>query len=101
MESNPIFTFKIKPLVYFDLKEIWFYTQYTWNKNQANKYTLLIESGIDKVCKNPLKGRKYNNLYYFIKVKHHFIFYRILNNHIEIDRILHEKMDIGNILKEL
>jgi toxin ParE1/3/4 len=82
------------------LKEIWFYTQYTWNISQAKKYTLLIEAGIEKICKEPLKGRKYNNLYYFKKVKHHYIFYRIQLNHIEVDRVLHEKMDIGNILNE-
>lgn len=100
MGSNTIFTFKIKPLVYFDLKEIWFYPQNTWNVNQAKKYIQFLKTGIDKVCKEPFKGRKYNNVYYFKKVKHHFIFYRILVNYIEIDRILHEKMDIGNILKE-
>jgi toxin ParE1/3/4 len=34
------------------------------------------------------------------KVKSHYIFYRVLNDTIEIIRILHERMDIENRLND-
>ncbi len=85
-----------------DLEEIWFYTVEKWSIEQADHYYNLIFDEIKYICKNINAGKSMEHIrkgYRASKVKSHLIFYRVLNDTIEVIRILHERMDIENRLK--
>jgi toxin ParE1/3/4 len=86
-----------------DLEEIWFYTFEKWSKEQADRYYNLIFNEINYICKNVSAGKSMEHVrkgYRATKVKSHLIFYKIVNDMIEIIRILHEQMDIENRLND-
>ena len=86
-----------------DLEEIWLYTVEKWSIEQADRYYNLIFDEINYICKNINAGKSMEHVrkgYRASKVKSHFIFYRIINDTIEIIRILHERMDIENRLND-
>jgi toxin ParE1/3/4 len=86
-----------------DLEEIWFYTFEKWSKEQADRYYNLIFDEINYICKNVSAGKPMEHArkgYRATKVKSHLIFYKIVNDTIEIIRILHEQMDIENRLND-
>ena len=84
-----------------DLEEIWLYTVEKWSVEQADRYYNLIFDEINYICKNSTAGKSMEHVrkgYRTSKVKSHLIFYRVLNDTIEVIRILHERMDIENRL---
>lgn len=84
-----------------DLEEIWLYTAKNWSVQQADRYYNLIFSEINYLSKNVNAGKSMEHVrkgYRASKVKSHYIFYRIVNNTLEVIRILHERMDIENRL---
>jgi toxin ParE1/3/4 len=86
-----------------DLEEIWLYTVETWSVVQADRYYSLIIDEIEYICSHNESGRPMNHIrkgYRASKVKSHLIFYRVVNDTIEIIRILHEQMDIDNRLTD-
>ena len=86
-----------------DLEEIWLYTVEKWSVEQADRYYNLIFDEINYICKNNSAGKSMEHIrkgYRASKVKSHLIFYRVLNNTIEVIRILHERMDIENRLND-
>ena len=86
-----------------DLEEIWLYTVEKWSMEQADRYYNLIFDEIIYICRNINAGKSMEHVrkgYRASKVKSHFIFYRVLNDTIEIIRILHERMDIENRLND-
>jgi toxin ParE1/3/4 len=100
MKRLPYF-FSKKAVV--DLEEIWLYTVDKWSVAQADRYYKLIIDEIDYICKNNNTGKSMDEVrkgYRATKVKSHLIFYRVVDNTIEIIRILHERMDIENRLHE-
>lgn len=100
----------MKPLLFvfskqavIDLEEIWLYTVDKWSVEQADRYYLLIIEEVNYICKNIHSGKSFEEVrpgYRASKVKSHLIFYRIVNNTVEIIRILHERMDIKTHLTE-
>lgn len=86
-----------------DLEEIWLYTVEKWSAEQADRYYNLIFDEINYICKNNTAGKSMEHVrkgYRAAKVKSHLIFYRVINNTIEVIRILHERMDIDNRLND-
>jgi toxin ParE1/3/4 len=86
-----------------DLEEIWAYTVEKWSIDQADRYYSLIFDEINFICRNVDAGKSMNHVrkgYRASKVKSHLIFYRVVNDVVEIIRILHERMDIDNRLAE-
>ncbi|MES2003008.1 MAG: type II toxin-antitoxin system RelE/ParE family toxin [Bacteroidota bacterium] len=84
-----------------DLEEIWLYTFENWSKEQADRYYHLLFDEINYICRNFNSGKSMEHVrkgYRVSKVKSHLIFYRVVNDTIEIIRILHERMDIENRL---
>jgi toxin ParE1/3/4 len=84
-----------------DMEGIWTYTVENWSIEQADRYFNLIIDEINYICTNTAAGRSMDHVkegYRASKVKSHLIFYRIVNNTIEVIRILHERMDIENNL---
>lgn len=96
-------TFVISKKAISDLEEIWLYTVEKWSIEQADRYYNLIFDEINYICKNINAGKSMEHVrkgYQASKVKSHYIFYRVLNDTIEIIRILHERMDIENRLND-
>jgi len=88
-----------------DLENIWLYTFENWSVEQADRYSELILDEIEYISINPDSGIDFSSIrkgYYRSRIKSHFIFYRInkKNKVVEIIRILHQRMDIVNKLKE-
>ncbi len=86
-----------------DLEEIWLYTVEKWSVEQADRYYNLKFDEITYLCSNIESGKSMEHVrkgYRASKVKSHFVFYRIVNDTIEIIRILHERMHIENRLKD-
>lgn len=87
----------------FDLEDIWLYTLNTWSLTQADWYHSMIMKEIEFLATHPKLGKDQNHIregYRSSKVKSHIIFYRVLNNELEVIRILHERMDIPNRLND-
>jgi toxin ParE1/3/4 len=100
MKSLP---FSISEKAVSDLEEIWLYTVKKWSVEQADRYYNLIFDEIDYICRNINTGNSMEHVrkgYRASKVKSHIIFFRILNDTVEIIRILHERMDIENRLND-
>ncbi len=84
-----------------DLEDIFAYTLTKFGFHQAEKYLLEIDEILQILTENPESGKKRNEiktgLYSFPK-DNHIIFYRILENHIRIIRILHGSRDLPKYL---
>lgn len=87
-----------------DLTEIWNYTINTWSENQADKYYEEILNFCQELANNPKIGRNYSQLIPDLKgakINRHIIFYReMTQNTIEIERVLHEQMDLKSRLEK-
>ncbi len=91
------FNFVLSRLALKDLEEIWYYTFEHWSKQQANKYYKDIFEVIHGICKDSLLGKSIDDIkigHRKINVKSHMIIYKIKQNTIYVDRILHQNMDI-------
>ena len=100
MKARP---FVISKKAISDLEEIWLYTLETWSLEQADRYYNLIVDEINYICKSKNAGKSMEHVrkgYRASKVKSHIIFYRVINDTIEVIRILHEQMDIENRLND-
>lgn len=87
-----------------DLTLIWNYTFETWSENQADKYYDLLVDNFNEIALKPFLGKDYSvikeNIFGFAAGRH-IIFYRVIvENEIEIIRILHEQMDLKNRIQE-
>ena len=87
-----------------DLNDIWNYTFEKWSESQADKYYAAIRLACNGIETNPDIGKKYEgisvNLLGFKSGKH-IIFYQIVSKErIEVLRILHERMDLKNRIRE-
>ena len=80
-----------------DLSNIWNYTYDEWSEHQADKYYEILINSCLEIAKNPKTCKNYKgiikNLFGF-KTGRHIIFYREVDNKVEILRILHEQMDL-------
>lgn len=93
--------YQLSKLALRDIDEIWIYTVQHWSIEQAEKYYMLIFDGIDSICRNPNMGSPLTEVTEFhrrLQVGSHMLIYKQRNNLIFIDRILHQRMDIENIL---
>lgn len=80
-----------------DLSEIYDYTLLEFGSNQAVKYVSDFEELFNKLVQNPEIGRARPEIKQGLRsvVKEsHVVFYRIMNNHIRIVRVLHVKKDL-------
>jgi len=80
-----------------DLSNIWNYTLNNWSEKQADKYYAQIIDQVVRIANNPELGRNYLGIVKSlkgVKINRHIIFYRQLDeNVVEVERILHERMD--------
>ena len=94
----------ISPAARQDLEDIWQYTQSVWNIDQADFYIRLLNDGFQRLVDLPSLGQDCSDIrdgYRKYQVERHLIFYRInAENHVEIVRVLHERMDVDSHLPE-
>lgn len=87
-----------------DLSLIWDYTFETWSENQADKYYDLLVDNFNLIAEKPFLGKDYSIikecLLGFLAAKHIIFYRKIADNEIEIIRILHQQMDLKNIIQE-
>lgn len=87
-----------------DLSDIWNYTFDNWSEKQADKYHHEILQECKNLSKNPEKGKKYYNILSDLKgdkINRHIIFYREIGEEtIEIERVLHQRMDLKTRIEE-
>ncbi|MEA1877063.1 MAG: type II toxin-antitoxin system RelE/ParE family toxin [Bacteroidota bacterium] len=83
-----------------DLTEIWNHTYFKWSENQADKYYQMLLDTCAQVADNPDLGKDYSiviDKLLGFRAGRHIIFYRCIEaDEIEVIRILHEQMDLGN-----
>jgi toxin ParE1/3/4 len=88
-----------------DIENIWLYTFENWSLEQADRYINLIFDEIEYLADNPNSGKDFSHVrknYRCSKVKSHLIFYRQIDNNVDIEiiRVLHQRMEIKNRLNE-
>lgn len=95
--SKQLKGYKLSEQADFDIEDIFDYTKYRHDFNQAVKYLNDLDAVFEQLVSNPKIGRKRNELkkgLYSISEQEHIIFYRIMENHIRIVRVLHGSKDV-------
>ena len=80
-----------------DLRSIGRYTQATWGREQRNRYLTKLDNCFHRLAKEPQRGRACDDVrvgYRKYLIGRHLIFYREVNEGIEIIRVLHDRMDV-------
>lgn len=83
------------PLAKSDLKNIWRYSFDKWGEDQAVKYLLQLDAGMQRLTGNPKIGKtreKIREGYRSVHIYRHVIYYRLQGKNIDIVRVLHERM---------
>lgn len=93
--------FVLRPEAVSDIDEIWEYSVRHWGVTRANRYVGEIRSVIEKVAKNPKLGRAFSNRrpdHLRALVGSQAVVYRVLDEQIDIVRVLHQRMDLPRYL---
>ena len=87
-----------------DLSNIWNYTYSKWSEDQADNYYHMLLDTCRQIADNPDLGKDYSIVFDKLsgfRAGRHIIFYHSIDrDEIEVVRILHEQMDLGNRLQE-
>ena len=88
--------FRLTPAAQRDLSEIWDFTQKRWDVVQAEEYIAEIRDAIERVAKDPNRGRRCDEIrdgYRRYVVGSHLVFFVEYEDAIDVIRILHQRMD--------
>lgn len=87
-----------------DLTQIWDYTFEKWSEKQPNKSYNELLNACRRIAANSELGKKYFKVIpdlMGLHINRHIIFFRRMDSdHVEITRILHERMDLKNRILE-
>jgi toxin ParE1/3/4 len=86
----------LSPSAQRDLDEMWYYTCASWGKERADAYVGLIRSALLSIATFPHLGRDCVSVragYKKYPSGSHMLFYRLIDNGIDVIRILHQNMD--------
>jgi len=92
---------EISPAAAADLEAIWLYGFEQWDETQADEYYDALMVGIEQLRSNPLLGKSEERVrkdYRSIHLNRHVVFYRVLNDAVDIVRVLHDRMVPDNYL---
>ena len=82
-----------------DLDSIWLYTLETWSEDQADIYYHELVKSCQKIANRPTYlDKEYHEIMpglYGHHIYKHLIFYILVEDGVEIVRILHERMDFA------
>ena len=92
---------RLNPKASADLDGIFLYTAQRWSSEQADRYFLDIDSAMQLLARSPELGLRVDGIrpgFYRYRVRSHLIFYRRVDDGIEVMRVLHQRMDIDSYL---
>jgi len=96
--------FKLTNKAVEDLSRIWNYTFDNWSEKQADRYFKMLLENCQDIADNSDLGKNYVGVrdeLFGLKADRHIIIYRkLIDQPIEITRILHERMDLKNRIIE-
>ena len=79
-----------------DLDSIWLYTLETWSEDQADFYYRELVKACQDIADRPTYlDKEYDEIMPGLFIYKHLIFYLLVDDGVEIIRILHERMDFG------
>jgi toxin ParE1/3/4 len=79
-----------------DILDIWFYTADAWGSDQADQYVRMIDRSIERLVAHPKIGAPFLGCRVplrSIKAESHRVFYQLIDQKIEIVRVLHSSVD--------
>ena len=88
---------RLAPLAEHDLEDIWTYTARTWSVDQADRYLAGIIEALDALAHGDRAGRDAGDIrpgYLKYASGRHLLFYKLAPAHLDVIRILHQRMDI-------
>jgi toxin ParE1/3/4 len=88
---------RLRPKARSDIDAIWDYTVATWGVQQARHYVNGLRDVCTELADNPELGKCRDKLYKGLRVYpsgKHLVFYLIMENGIDVVRILHGSMDV-------
>jgi toxin ParE1/3/4 len=88
-------TYNLRPKARADLVQIYRYSVVTWGPEQAEFYLNQLDQHINFIAANPTLGRLCPEIkkgYYKYSSGSHFIYYRAMDDGVDIVRILHQRM---------
>jgi toxin ParE1/3/4 len=86
----------LRPRAQRDLNAIWNHSVASWSVNQAETYIREIQRVCAMLAEDPRLGRPCEDIragYRKFRAGSHFVFYRIIEDGIDVVRVLHERMD--------
>ena len=96
--------YQLSPLAEIDVREIAVTTISNWGTKQARVYLEKLHNTLMILANNPSLGRKRDEIAAGIKSfpsGKHIVFYLSLHQHIEVARVLHQRMDPNSQFDEL
>jgi toxin ParE1/3/4 len=84
-----------------DLDGIWTYTARRWGPDQAERYLRQIAEAVELIAETPGLGRNCDHVregYRKYPVGSHVLFYRAIDDGVDVVRILHQRMDFDRQL---
>lgn len=93
--------FVLSPRAQADIDKIWDYTAERWDSEQADRYVHSLREAVETVAADPRRGRSLEGVrkgYFKFAAASHFLVYRVASSHVEIVRVLHQRMDLARHL---
>ncbi len=93
--------FVLSPTAIADLDAIWDYTADQWSITQADRYIGQIRREVETLGDGAVSGRSIDHVrrgYFKRSVGSHFIIYSVVNEVVDVMRILHNRMDLPDHL---
>lgn len=92
--------YRLTPRARRDLEDIWTYTVETWSAKKAEHYHGELIAAFARLATGKSRGRRSDVRADYLKYRigSHVVFYRMADGHIEIVRVLHERMDVARRL---
>lgn len=90
-------SYRLTPQAERDIEDIWTYTFRAWSAKQADQYYADLIVTIKRLARGERTGRNVDELrpdYLKYTVGQHVLFYRLSVRHLDVIRILHQRMDI-------
>ncbi|MHA7153769.1 type II toxin-antitoxin system RelE/ParE family toxin [Arthrobacter sp. TMN-50] len=87
---------RLTPAAQRDLSSIWDFTEERWDTRQAEKYIRELQGAIERIAADPRRGRARDEIrtgYRSYAIGSHVVFYVPGADHVDVIRILHERMD--------
>lgn len=93
----------LRPEAALDIEDIADYTIQQWGKDQARKYVAELRQMIERLSDNaerfPLSDLPFPGLHR-MRCRHHLVYYLVDEAHVDVVRILHERMDASAHLED-